>query len=72
MKTGGTETDVVEYCVARYACTMEVNVESARSLLARQIARSIATTGEVNGSPSSTQLPPPDSDGDSGHKKVSK
>ena len=44
LKTGGTETDVVEFCVARYACAMEVDVESARALLTRQVAGSIAAT----------------------------
>lgn len=70
LKTGGTETDVVEYCVARYACAMEVNVEAARGLLTRQIARSIATPSAGDGSRSSSQLPPPHSDGGAGDHKV--
>lgn len=55
LKTGGTETDVVEYCVARYACAMEINVDTARALLARQIARSIAATSVEEGG--SSELP---------------
>lgn len=66
LKTGGTETDVVEYCVARYACAMDVNVESARGLLARQIARSIAATSGVDIPLSPPQLSPPPSGGAAG------
>ena len=72
LKTGGTETDVVEYCVARYACEMDVNVESARGLLARQIARSIAATPEADSPHSPSQLPPPHSGGGAGDNKVGK
>jgi hypothetical protein len=41
---GVNKTDVVEYCVARYAAELGVDIEGAKALLLQNLAKSIATS----------------------------
>jgi hypothetical protein len=41
---GSTETEVVEYCVTKYALDLGKDVDRARGLLLEQICRAVAST----------------------------